>query len=144
MPSVQAIRHEASMTALLRIVLLGGIAAYVAWAWRAVSAGASVLPWIVAAPLVYLAIPALTISFWFALAWWWRTPRPPEAQLGLAASLRLWAGEVLAIAESIPLLAFHRSFVRDPAPAQSPEPIILVHGLVCNEGVWFSLKRFLA
>src|SRR3982751_5590611 len=115
--SIPAMSHEASMTALLRIALLGGIAAYAAWAWGAVSSGAAVLPWIIAAPLVYLAIPALTSSFWFALAWWWRTPRPPEAQLGFAASLRLWVGEVLAIAESIPLLAFHRSFVRDPAPA---------------------------
>ena len=132
------------MTALLRIALLGGIAAYVAWAWVAISAGAAVLPFVVGAPLVYLVIPALTSTFWFALAWWWRTPRPPDAQLGCAGSLRLWAGEVLAIAESIPLLAFHRSFVRDPAPAPSSHPIVLVHGLVCNEGVWFSLKRFLA
>ena len=144
MTSVQAISHDASMTALLRIVLVGGIAGYVAWAWRAVSAGAAVLPWVVAAPFVYLAIPALTSSFWFVLAWWWRTPRPAEAQLGFGGSLRLWVGEVLAIAASIPLLAFHRSFVRDPAPAQSSEPIILVHGLVCNQGIWFSLKRFLA
>src|SRR3954465_8009718 len=133
------------MITLLPIALIGGFAAYIAWAWQAVAQGVSPWLYIVGAPLVYLAIPAITTTFWFALAWKWRTPRPPDARLGLAGSLRLWLGEVRAIALSIPLLAFHRSFVRDPAPASSSSsassavttPIILVHGLVCNEGVWF-------
>jgi predicted alpha/beta hydrolase family esterase len=133
------------MTAILLLaLLLAGTSTYVRWAIHCVAQGAS--PWwfVAGAPFAYLAPVAVLVSAWFALSWIWRTPRPPNAQLDFAGSVRLFVGEVLAVAMSWPLIALHRLVIRDPLPAPGQLPVILVHGVLVNDGVWFTMRRYLA
>ena len=133
------------MTAILLLALLfAGASTYIMWALHYVALGAS--PWwlVAGAPLAYLAPVAVLVSAWFALSWIWRTPRPSNAQLDFAGSVRLFVGEVLAVAISWPLIALHRLVIRDPVPAPAQLPIVLVHGVMVNDGVWFTMRRYLA
>jgi len=132
------------MTALLLLLaLVAGTAAYVSWASHWIAHGAPAWWFVVGAPLAYFAPALALVPLWFSLAWIWRTPRPPEARLGLAAVLRLFLTEVWAVAASWPLMALHRMLIHDPAPAPAPRPVLLVHGVLVNDGVWFRLRRFL-
>ena len=133
------------MTAILLLaLLLAGASTYVTWALHYVVQGAS--PWwfVAGAPFAYLAPVVVLVGAWFALSWIWRTPRPPNAQLDFAGSVRLFVGEVLAVAISWPLIALHRLVIRDPIPAPSRLPIVMVHGVMVNDGVWFTMRRCLA
>lgn len=133
------------MTAILLLaLLLAGASTYVTWALHYVAQGAS--PWwfVAGAPFAYLAPVVVLVGAWFALSWIWRTPRPPNAQLDFAGSVRLFVGEVLAVAISWPLIALHRLVIRDPIPAPSRLPIVMVHGVMVNDGVWFTMRRYLA
>ena len=133
------------MTAILLLaLLLGGTSIYIEWAMHRVAQGAS--PWwfVAGAPLAYLAPVLVLVAAWFALSWIWRTPRPPLAQLNFAGCVRLFMGEVLAVAISWPLIALHRLAIRNPAPAPAQLPVILVHGVMVNDGVWFTMRRYLA
>ena len=136
-------RPDAMTALLLFLVLAGGVAAYISWAAYCVADGAAAWWFVAGAPVAYFAPVLLLVTVWFAMAWIWRTPRPPDAQLDLGASVRLFVGEVFAVAASWPLMAMHRLLMRDPAPAATPEPIVLVHGVLVNDGVWFALQRFL-
>ncbi len=130
------------MTAILLFVLLfaGGLG-YVSWAKHAISQGDPAWWFVVGAPIAYFTPVFLLVALWFALSWIWRTPRPPEACLGFVASLRLFAGEVLAVGASWPLIAFHRLLIRDPVAQRVARPVILVHGVLVNDGVWFTMRR---
>ncbi len=132
------------MTALLLFVLLvAGGAGYVSWAKHAIAQGAPSWWFVVGAPVAYLAPVALLVALWFLLAWIWRTPRPPTARLDVAASVRMFVDEVLTVGVSWPLMALHRLLMRDPAPAPCTRPVILVHGVLVNDGVWFKFRRHL-
>jgi triacylglycerol esterase/lipase EstA (alpha/beta hydrolase family) len=133
------------MTAVFLFVLVfGGAVAYVGWAARCVAQGAAAWWFVAGAPIAYLALPLFLTMLWFAVAWIWRTPRAAEAQLGFAGSIRLYVGELMAVAISWPLMALHRVLIRDPAPAPATLPAVLVHGVLTNDGVWFMLRRHLA
>jgi triacylglycerol esterase/lipase EstA (alpha/beta hydrolase family) len=133
------------MTAILLLALLfAGTSTYVRWAIDCVAQGASPWSFVAGVPFAYLAPVAVLVSAWFAVSWIWRTPRPPDAQLDFAGSVRLFIGEVLAVAISWPLIALHRLVIRDPAPAPAKRPIVLVHGVMVNDGVWFTIRRHLA
>jgi triacylglycerol esterase/lipase EstA (alpha/beta hydrolase family) len=134
-----------AMTAILLLaVLVAGMSIYVEWAIHWIEHGAS--PWwfVAGAPLAYLAPVAVLVTVSFVLSWIWRTPRPPGARLDFAGSVRLFIGEVLAVAISWPLMALHRLLIRDPVPASVHLPVILVHGVLVNDGVWFTMRRHLA
>ncbi len=126
---------------ILASIYLGGGAAYLIWATLAVAGGASVTPFIAGAVLVFVSVPVLAAMLWFTLAWIYRSPRPPEMRIGPAAALRLVVDEIRAIARSGPRMAFWWWRMRDPAPAAAAAPVLLLHGVLCNAGVW---QRFLA
>ena len=133
------------MTALLLFVLLAaGGTSYVTWAKHATASGVPGWWFIVGAPIAYLTPVVLLVALWFLISWIWRTPRPPGAQLGPTRSMRTFVDEVLAIAASWPLMVLHRLVMRDPAPAPCARPVILVHGVLVNDGVWFGFRRHLA
>jgi triacylglycerol esterase/lipase EstA (alpha/beta hydrolase family) len=133
------------MTAILLLaLLLAGASTYISWALHEVAQGASLWWFVAGAPVAYLAPVAVLVSVWFALSWIWRTPRPSNAQLDFAGSVRLFIREVLAVTMSWPLIALHRLAIRDPAPAPARLPVILVHGVLVNDGVWFTMRRYLA
>jgi triacylglycerol esterase/lipase EstA (alpha/beta hydrolase family) len=130
------------MTALTMLVLLvAGTWAYASWSAHWVARGASVWWFAAAAPFAYIAPAMILVAIWFAVAWLWRTPRPVEARLGLAASLRMYVREALALALSWPCLALHRLLIRDPRPGPAPRPVLLVHGVLVNDGMWLWFRR---
>src|ERR1700693_429128 len=129
---------------ILLALLVAGGSAYVYWAAHWVAQGVSAWWFVLAAPFAYFAPVLLLVSIWFGLAWIWRTPRPPDAQLDFAGSVHLFAGEALAVAISWPLIALHRLFIRDVAPADARLHVVLVHGVLVNDGVWFAVRRHLA
>ena len=130
------------MTALiLLVVLIAGGAGYWSWASQCVANGASAWWFVVGAPIAYLAPVVCLVAIWFALSWIWRTPRPPEVRLGIAGSLRLFANEVRTVAVSWPAMALHRLFMHDPEAVPARRPVILVHGVLVNDGVWFWFRR---
>jgi triacylglycerol esterase/lipase EstA (alpha/beta hydrolase family) len=132
------------MTAfLLSIALIAGIAAYVSWASHWIAQGVAAWWFVLGAPLAYFAPAFLLVTLWFAMAWIWRTPRPPEARLGLVATLRLFLTEVWSIAASWLTMALHRLLIHDPAPSPARLPVVLVHGVLVNDGVLLILRRFL-
>jgi triacylglycerol esterase/lipase EstA (alpha/beta hydrolase family) len=132
------------MTAfLLSIALIAGTGAYVSWAAHWIARGVAAWWFVLGAPLAYFAPALVLVPIWFALAWIWRTPRPPEARLGFAATLRLFLTEVWTVAASWPLMALHRLLIRDPVPAPARLPVVLIHGVLVNDGVWLKLRRFL-
>jgi len=120
----------------LALAYLGGVAAYAAFAWNAIGQGAAP-GWLLAgAVLVYFAVPAIAAACWFAVAWIFRTPRPPQQRIGLAATLRLYWNEALAITRNGPRMAFWWWRLTDPVPSPATAPILLLHGVLCNGAVW--------
>jgi triacylglycerol esterase/lipase EstA (alpha/beta hydrolase family) len=133
------------MTALLLFVaLVAGIAAYVSLASHWIAHGVSTWWFVVGAPFAYFAPAFVLVTIWFALSWIWRTPRPPETRLGFAATLRLYLTEIWTVAASWLMMVLHRLLIRDPVPAPAQRPVVLVHGVLVNDGIWLSLRRFLA
>ncbi len=127
----------------LWLVLGSAVVAYARWAADAIVRGANPWWYVAGAIVAYpLAVAAIT-AFWFALAWIFRAQRPPHARIGITASARLFWNEACAIAR-FPRMALHRWLVRDPAPAPAPAPVLLIHGVLCNAGVWYGFRKDLA
>lgn len=129
---------------VLGALIVGGYAAYAAWALAATGAGAAAWPFVLGAPLVYLALPFLFTCIWMALGWWWRAPAPPAATLSAGGVLRLFGNEFASLALSPVRMALYRVLLPDPPPAPAALPVLLVHGVGCNAGVWHGLARDLA
>lgn len=116
---------------------------YVALAVRGVAAGGSVVAWLVAVPLLYFCAIFLLCASYFTISWIWRARRPPEVRLNLRRTLTLWWNEYVTLAGAIPRLMLYALLVRDPAPAAHAVPVLLVHGVLCNAGIWRRLARYL-
>ncbi len=129
---------------VLGAAMLAGSAVYLLWAARAVSAGAHWLSYAIGLPLVYLAFPLAFTGVWGALAWRWRASAPPDRRLRPVQWLRLYFHEFVALALSAPKMVAYRLLLRDPPPAPAADPILLLHGLGCNAGVWTGFARHLA
>jgi len=130
------------MTALLLLALLSaGAWAYLRRAAHEIAHGWPTWWFVAAAPLAYLAPAIILTAAGFTVAWLWRTPRPPDARLGLAGSVRLYVAETLTLAASWPCLALHRALVRDPPPQPARRPVILIHGVLVNDGMWLLFRR---
>jgi triacylglycerol esterase/lipase EstA (alpha/beta hydrolase family) len=96
-----------------------------------------------AIPLAYFAFMLLLTATYFALAWFFRARRPPEVRIGLRATLRLVWREYLALVGAAPRLVLHRCLVRDSPSSRVDAPVVLVHGVLCNAGIWTRFVRFL-
>ncbi|MFO1399348.1 MAG: alpha/beta fold hydrolase [Burkholderiales bacterium] len=119
------------------------VSLYAGWAWHAVSHGAALWPFVVGFPFAYLAFPFFFTCLWVTLGWWLRAPRPGEVELTFGERLRLFGGEFASLAVSAPKMVLYRLLVRDPPPAPAALPVLLLHGVGCNAGVWTGLKRHL-
>lgn len=124
-------------TSVSLVLLYFGIAsAYVALAFVANASGVAT-PWLIIGALAAcLALPFVVATISFTLAWIFRTPRPPSCMIGPIASLRMFVGEARAIARSHPRMAFGWWLMRDPPPAPAVTPVLLLHGVLCNAGIW--------
>ena len=127
----------------LSLVVLAGTIAYVLWAAHEVAGGVNVLWFIAGAPVAALAIPALLTTIWLVLSWLFRAPRPAAVRLTFAGLLRLGWRELRANAAAVPRMILYRVLLPDPAPAPAHMPVLLLHGVLCNAGVWLPLKRYL-
>jgi triacylglycerol esterase/lipase EstA (alpha/beta hydrolase family) len=127
----------------LASLVVAGTAAYAAWALNAVAQGAVLWPFVVGIPFAFLAVPLLLTIFWFTVAWWFRAERPPNIRLSLRQRVAMFGQEFLALARSIPRMIFFRWLMPAPPRAPAALPIVLLHGVGCNAGVWSGFRRHL-
>ena len=128
----------------LWLVIGAGVVAFGIGAANAVRAGANPWPWIGAIPGLYLGLILVFTLAYFALAWVRRAARPAYARLDARRAWRLFRREFLAIAGSAPRMMSYRATARDPKPMPARDPVLLLHGVLCNAGVWRKMKRRLA
>jgi pimeloyl-ACP methyl ester carboxylesterase len=124
-------------------VIAGGVAAYALWAAHMVSHGTAIWPFVVGLPFVYLAVPLLFTCIWMLLGWWMRAVPPASVRLTPGERVRLFANEFLALAQSAPKMVLYRWLMPDPPPGAAQWPVLLVHGVGCNAGVWSGFRRYL-
>ncbi|HEY2817280.1 MAG TPA: alpha/beta fold hydrolase [Casimicrobiaceae bacterium] len=127
----------------LSLLLLGGVAIYAGWALTMSAQGMSLALLLAGVPLLYCVIVFAIMAVYFAAAWLYRAPRPSQAQMGVAATLRLVGKEYWALLGSAWRTMFYQWLVRDPPPARAHLPVLLLHGVLCNAGVWSSFARLL-
>ena len=94
--------------------MAAALAGYVGWAARGIAGGASPWWYVAWAPIAYAIVLFSITSSWFALAWIFRAPRPPDMRIGPVASLRLFWDEARAIARSGPRMALYRWLIPEP------------------------------
>ncbi len=128
----------------LWIAHVAGVTIYVAWAWSRVGAGAAWWPYAIGLPLLYMALVLVITLADFALAWIWRTPRGPVLGIGVAWTMRMVAAEFWTLLFSASRMMTYRWRLPDPPPASATLPVVLVHGVLCNAGVWIGFARRLA
>lgn len=99
-----------------------------------------------AALFTLLLVPALAVGVSFAAARFYRLSRPerrPPLEL-----VRAWIIETVAFERAVlammiePWRASGRDSVASATP-HPPRPVLLIHGVVCNRGVWRPLARVL-
>ena len=125
------------------LVFVGGCALYAGWARFAHAQGASAMTLALGAPALYLGIFAGITAVWFTLAWIYRTPRPAHARLDLLQSARLFLFEWWTLLGSGLRMGFAWWFMREPAPRAATAPVLLIHGVLCNAGVWLGMRGWL-
>ncbi len=130
------------LLALIALLVIG-VVALATWlhrshGWHPLSAFAFAL-------LLPLVFDAALLGVQFAFGAWFRSQEAPHARYGLAATLRAWAVEIGAS-----LRTFFWALIRHadaPLPSATHgtrAPVLLVHGYVCNRGVWRPFAQWLA
>ncbi|MEP7205484.1 MAG: alpha/beta fold hydrolase [Casimicrobiaceae bacterium] len=127
----------------LVLVMLGGAGAWAAWVHSLHPARGEIIVIVAGAIVLYGALIAFATALWFVLAWRYRSPRPPEARLSLAASAQLFRQEYRTLLGSGLRMGFGWWFMREPAPAPAVLPVLLIHGVLCNSGVWLGMRSAL-
>jgi triacylglycerol esterase/lipase EstA (alpha/beta hydrolase family) len=95
---------------------------------------------------IALALRAVPVLILYAIAWANAGSNPQGSEIGLLARLRYVAFEVGA---AIALYTLFQPLAwllmpRETVARAAAEPILLVHGYLCNRGLWWSFKRWLA
>ena len=124
-------------------LIVAGVGAYVVFAVFAHAAGTPLWLLAIGLPLVYAAVPLAFALVWFLLGWWFRAERPADIRLSLSARVHMFWREYMALLTSTPRMIFYRFLMRDPAPAPARLPVLLLHGVGCNAGVWSGFRRYL-
>lgn len=124
------------------VVVAVAVGAYAGAAAYSVAHGGDAWRWIVGLPFAYAAVPLLFACFWMFFGWWWRAKRPAGIGMTLGERLRFFAAEYASLFVAPRMIAFKR-VAPDPAPAPATCPVLLVHGIGCNAGVWSSMRAFL-
>lgn len=122
---------------------LAALAVYAMIAAPRIAAGSAPASWLLGPLLLYFGAIFLLCASYFTIAWIWRARRPRSVRLGLRGTLRLCWREYATLAGSPPRLMVYGLLVRDPPPAPVAMPVLLLHGVLCNAGVWARLVRFL-
>ncbi len=132
-------------TALSLCVVVAAIACgYAAWALHALGAGLT--PWAVAfgALVAWYGVPVAAVAFWMVVARRFGSPVPPDCRLRGRDWGALYWNEMRSLSGVWPRMILHRWLLRDPAPAPAEVPVLLLHGVLCNAGVWCGTAQRLA
>ena len=129
--------------ATLWIIGIAGVAFYASIASRALADGGSLTAWVLGLPAIYFALVLFLCSVYFAVAWFWRARRPVAVRIGARATLRLVWHEYRTLAGAAPRMMLYGWLVREPAPARMDTPVLLLHGVLCNAGVFARMSRYL-
>ena len=124
-------------------VLAAASALYGTLAVAAHAAGTPLGLLVAGAPALYLVVLALFAASYFIMAWIFRARRPAAVRIGLRATLRLVWFEYWTLAGAAPRMLLYRALVPEPPAAPAVLPVVLVHGVLCNAGVWARVVRFL-
>jgi pimeloyl-ACP methyl ester carboxylesterase len=132
------------IAAILTIALLAELALYLAagaWLWRsfAVPPAWSAL----AALAAFLLLRAAVVGLQFRLAWRWRARGTPRLTWPLRAAML--AREIMAVLLIYTLgqILQRRLVPHSPGTPARGIPVLLVHGIYCNAGVWHVARRYL-
>jgi len=128
----------------LWLLTIGGVALYAAWAAIAVARGLPVWLAIAGGVATYGAVIAAFMTLYCVLAWVFRSPRPRDLRIGIGGTLRLLWNEFRALTRSGRRMMLYRRLIKEPPPGPATLPVLLVHGVLCNAGVWQGFARRLA
>jgi pimeloyl-ACP methyl ester carboxylesterase len=115
----------------LLLALVTAAALAVAWSLSAAAALTLALAVLLAQPLLLVLMSVLRA----------RTSAPPGApRAGFLRTLRTWLGETAHFSRAV-LVMCTNPRPRPPSPAApSRPPVLLIHGILCNRGVWGALQ----
>ncbi len=128
---------------LLAAAVIGGSAAYSVLAMHAVAAGAPRWPYLAGIPFAFLAPPLVFTILWFVVAAGFGAARPPAVRLNASAWLAMFVREWWALARSVPRMIFYKWLMPEPRAVNATLPVVLLHGVGCNAGVWTGFRRHL-
>lgn len=124
------------------VVVAAAVGAYAGIAAYSVAHGGALWRWVVGFPFAYAAVPLFFTCFWMFFGWLWRAKRPPGLTMTLGERVRFFAAEYASLFVAPRMIAFAR-VAPDPPPAPAACPVLLVHGIGCNAGVWSDMRAFL-
>jgi len=122
---------------------LAAIAIYLFFAWDAVRTGVPLWLVLVGIPVIYFAVIVLFTVACFSVAWLFHTERPAEVRLDAYGCARLFGNELRSLLFSASRMMFYRWAAPESPPLRADLPVLLVHGVLCNAGVWGRLMRYL-
>lgn len=132
-------RRLATLVALVAL----GIAAVALWLHRA--HGWHPLAALAFALAIPVAVTGSLLGVQFAFGTWFRTREPQSVRHGFAAALRAWSGEIVASLRAFAWMQIRHGATPLPSDdAGARAPVLLVHGYVCNHGIWHPFARWLA
>lgn len=118
---------------LQQFTTIGLVALALGWAWHFALLGR----WALAAigALAILGVHAIVLAFEFVLVAWMNR-RDPAPRASAAQLVAAWWGEVKASTVVFCWRQPFRSRVHPDRPAGRRRGVVLVHGFVCNRGLW--------
>lgn len=131
-------------TALYRFLTLGMAVIYLALSARFIALGAPAWWFALGAPIAYTALTLFPVTLWFILSRAWGVAVPKAGRVGPAGYARMFVDEWTTIATSWPIMAFHELLIRDSVGSTADVPIVLIHGVWNNDGVWLRFLRWFA
>lgn len=125
---------------------LGEFLIYVAFGWW-LWAGNDWAIWevLLLALAIAFVIRAAITAYSFAVTEYYKSPRPPDAQLGPISAAGLFLRELLALSSLYTTVHTLDRWLGLPDPKVKPDddrpPVLLLHGFFCNSSFWWILRR---
>jgi triacylglycerol esterase/lipase EstA (alpha/beta hydrolase family) len=125
------------------IIVVAAVGVYAWFAVSAIASGGAAWPWIVAFPFAYAAVPLFFTCFWMFFGWLWRAEAPAGVAMTFAERVRFFLAEYASLFAA-PKMILYALLAPDPPPGRATCPVLLLHGIGCNAGVWTGMRAHLA